>query len=110
METKPILIDDGDIWKVLSSNRKDYYTVCLRGNGKLECECLGFQYRGTCRHVRLVQPLIEEGKLRIIGLLTRMESNKIPLAEIDNYLSDQEFDRAIANGLIVVNDGKVVVL
>ena len=109
METKPILIDDGDTWKVLSSNGKDYYIVRIRFNG-LACNCLGYVYRGTCRHIKLVAPLIKEGELGINSKLKNMESHKIPLAEIDNYLTDQELNCALAQGLVTIFKGKVVIL
>lgn len=110
METKPILIDDGDNWKVLSSNSKDYYTLRVGLNGKLVCNCLGYVYRGTCRHIKLVAPLIKEGELGINSKLRGMQSHKIPLAEIDNYLTDQELNCALAQGLVTIYKGKVVIL
>ena len=105
----PILIDNGDTWKVLSSNKKDYYTLRLRC-GELVCNCLGYVYRGTCRHIKLVQPLIKEGELGINSKLKNMESHKIPLAEIDNYLTDAELVQAQAAGLVTIFKGKVVIL
>lgn len=109
METKPILINDGNTWKVLSSNGKDYYTV-YKSKGDLVCNCFGFQYRGTCRHVKIVQPLMKEENIDILSKLKQLQSGKIPVSEIDNYLTDQEFDKAIADGLILVNNGKVFIL
>lgn len=37
-------------WKVPSSSGNGMYTVKLT-NGELTCECKGFQYRRSCRHV-----------------------------------------------------------
>ena len=107
MET--LISSDAITWKVLSSNGKDYYTVRIR-SGNTICNCLGFVYRGTCRHVKLIQPLIEEGKLGINEKLKSMQSHKIPLAEIDNYLTDVELDQAISAGLITIYKGTVVIL
>ena len=39
-----------------------------------------------------------------------MESHKIPLAEIDNYLTDAELVQAQAAGLVTIFKGKVVIL
>lgn len=40
--------------KIKSSNGKSTYTV-LYDNGNWNCECIGFSYRKTCKHVKEVQ-------------------------------------------------------
>lgn len=110
METKQNIINDGNTWKVLSSNGKDYYKVTMTQKG-LSCECMGFQCRGTCRHVKMVQPLTEtQNSDVLLSKLKKIESGTTQLSKIDDYLTDEEFDEAISNGLMVVRNGKVFVL
>ena len=41
-------------WKVKSSKAGKFYTVRELPNGKLHCDCDGFHYRRTCRHINEV--------------------------------------------------------
>lgn len=51
-------------WKYLvkpsvNSEHRNRYSVILRKNNSLHCNCLGFKYYGYCRHVKEVQRMEE---------------------------------------------------
>jgi hypothetical protein len=40
---------------VLSSDKSTWYQVTWKQDGSWECECQGWHYRGTCRHIDRVK-------------------------------------------------------
>jgi hypothetical protein len=42
-------------WKVKSSKAGKFYTVRQGPNGKRTCDCDGFHYRRSCRHINEVK-------------------------------------------------------
>ena len=52
-------IFNGIVWPVPSSRGDSTYSVELSDSG-FECDCPGFQFRGTCKHTTGVLTRIEE--------------------------------------------------
>jgi len=42
------------LYTILSSNGLDKYFATVK-DGKVFCECKGFEYRGTCRHAQYIE-------------------------------------------------------
>ena len=43
----------GTVWNVLSSNKKDSYSIEMSDRG-FTCDCPGFTFRGKCKHSQTV--------------------------------------------------------
>jgi len=41
-------------WQVASASSGNTHKVCLKKDRTLTCDCIGWRYRRTCRHVALV--------------------------------------------------------
>ena len=52
-------IFNGIVWPMASSRGDTTYSVELSDSG-FECDCPGFQFRGTCKHTITVVKRIEE--------------------------------------------------
>ena len=50
------LMPEIESWSVPSSSGGDPYTVTRAPDGTRTCTCLGFKYRRTCRHIKIVNP------------------------------------------------------
>ncbi len=48
-------IQSDSIYKVRSSKGDKVYEVKMNNSGSLECECVGYGFRRTCRHITEVQ-------------------------------------------------------
>ena len=45
-------------WKIRSSSTEEIYNVRLWKNDYFSCECLGFQFRKTCKHITNIKEQI----------------------------------------------------
>ena len=47
-------IDKNKVYKVLSSKGDKEYLVQMDSSGSMVCECPGYQFRKSCRHIKTV--------------------------------------------------------
>ena len=64
---KVILANNGAL--VASKSQAGAWHVVKRVNGVLGCDCKGYQYRGTCAHLRVVEQLERERAKRDTAIL-----------------------------------------
>ena len=64
---KVILANNGAL--VASKSQAGTWHVVKRVNGMLGCDCKGYQYRGTCAHLRAVEQLERERAKRDTAIL-----------------------------------------
>ena len=48
-------IDSNKVYKVRSSKGDKVYEVKVNSSGSLECECPGYGFRRSCRHIKEIQ-------------------------------------------------------
>lgn len=95
------IIDNKDgTYGVLSSDKKKYYTASPD-----KCECTGFRFHNTCRHVRLVQKMAGKKTADL-----KFEKYEYDFLEFIDRFGAENYEKWLNEGVIMRSGGKVRVV
>lgn len=95
------LIDNHDgTYKILSSDGKKYYSVT-----PTKCECIGFKFKKTCRHIDLVLEALGKEKKEL-----KFDKAEYDYLEFIEKFGGESYDKWLAEGVIMRKGDRVRVV
>lgn len=98
---KPITPNEDGSFQILSSDGVNYYKNVRRDF----CECAGFIFRKTCRHIKTVNDYLQNTTKDVVLL-----KDNYYITELIDLIGADQFEELRRSGKIIVGNGKVYVL